>query len=316
MTSQFLIQVTQTINTITGGSRLEKYLEKDSKAYFNYKNAQDNTSLLFFTSSNIRDCLKIDVFVGNNGPNSTFAIQSGIQDVLVPNAKNSWYAVSVTAQQTCYFTIQASSSKKEVRELSLGFANYFILGEGEKRYYIVHNFDLERIKIVSSISQKSSGQLTLMAMPVADESLGDFIKFINGEDLGKRSKLSYIWSGINHLTLRSSEPKFCKNCYYCIEATASNRMEGYLTIPSDNSYSLFLSSYISYDILLENETFSWLTGSDASEYDIWVNIVAGELQLDVEGSLRKQSNSQKIKYNKMDPSKNTFVLTNYTLEKY
>jgi hypothetical protein len=71
----FLIQLTQTINTLTSGNRLEKYIEKDSKAYFNFNNNQAQ-SLLFFTTSNIKDCIKIAVYEGNNGPKSKYDISS------------------------------------------------------------------------------------------------------------------------------------------------------------------------------------------------------------------------------------------------
>lgn len=133
-----------------------------------------------------------------------------------------------------------------------GYANYFKLAAGQKSYYMIHNHNLDHLKVVASLSQKHSGQLMLQGMPVPDDSLPDFIKFINGEDLGKRSKLSFIWSDINHIYLRSSDPRFCKECYICFEAQANKDIEGYLTIPSDNKYSIFLGSYISYDILLAN----------------------------------------------------------------
>jgi hypothetical protein len=107
----------------------------------------------------------------------------------------------------------------------LGFANYFSLAAGEKRYYLVHNKGLEQVKIIASLRQKTSGQVTLQAMPVPDESLGEFISFINGDsELGKRSKLAFVWSDINHLAIRSSDSKYCRDCFICIEAQSSQRV--------------------------------------------------------------------------------------------
>jgi hypothetical protein len=100
---------------------------------------------------------------------------------------------------------------------------------------MIHNSNLDHLKVVASLNQKSSGELMMQGMPVPDDSIGDFIKFINGDlEIGKRSKLAYAWSDINHLTLRSSDPKFCKDCYLCIEIQCSKDIDGYLTVPSGN----------------------------------------------------------------------------------
>jgi hypothetical protein len=54
------------------------------------------------------------------------------------------------------------------------------------------------------------------------------------------------------LAIRSSDPRFCKNCFICLEAQSSKALEGYLTIPTASQHSLFLTSYVSYDVLLAN----------------------------------------------------------------
>ena len=62
--------------------------------------------------------------------------------------------------------------------MSFGYANYFDSASGEKKYYMVHN-NLDNLKIIASLDQNISGQLILQAMPVTDNDIGDFIKFIN-----------------------------------------------------------------------------------------------------------------------------------------
>lgn len=52
-------------------------------------------------------------------------------------------------------------------------------------------------------------------------------------------------------------------------------MRGYLTIPSAKESSLYLKSYISYDILLKGETFTWIVMFDELKYDIFVAVQAG-----------------------------------------
>lgn len=43
---------------------------------------------------------------------------------------------------------------------------------------MVHN-NLDTFKIIASLDQNIQGQLILQAMPVTDDDIGDFIKFIN-----------------------------------------------------------------------------------------------------------------------------------------
>jgi hypothetical protein len=76
--------------------------------------------------------------------------------------------VSVLAKESCYFTIQASSSNKILRELAYGYANYFTFQSGEKKYYLTHNQNLDSIKIIASLNEQNSGQLSLKAMPITD----------------------------------------------------------------------------------------------------------------------------------------------------
>lgn len=81
---------------------------------------------------------------------------------------------------------------------------------------MVHN-NLDTFKLIASLDQNIQGQLILQAMPVTDSDIGDFVKFINNElDITKKSKLNFAWSDINHLTLRKSDPLYCKDCYICI----------------------------------------------------------------------------------------------------
>jgi hypothetical protein len=55
-------------------------------------------------------------------------------------------------------------------------------------------------------------------MPVTDNDMGEFLKFINGEiEIGKKSKLDYVWTHRNSLVMRSTDAKYCKDCFICVE---------------------------------------------------------------------------------------------------
>lgn len=72
------------MNFLKDGQRLDKYLEKNSRAFFNYKNTKNGTSLLFFTSSNNhRDSFKMYVAEGNTGSNKLVYIETGFDEVVI-----------------------------------------------------------------------------------------------------------------------------------------------------------------------------------------------------------------------------------------
>lgn len=74
------------------------------------------------------------------------------------------------------------------------------------------------VKLITNMNKEKMGELVIRGMPVTDEQMGDFILFINNNtELTRKDKLAFEWSDTNHLTVRSTDSKFCKNCHICYE---------------------------------------------------------------------------------------------------
>ena len=65
-----------------------------------------------------------------------------------------------------------------------------MLQKSEKTYFLIKNEDRSSLKIITSINKNIMGQVMLRAMPVKDEQIGTFVKYISGEsEAGKKNKI-------------------------------------------------------------------------------------------------------------------------------
>lgn len=91
------------------------------------------------------------------------------------------------------------------------------------------------IKLIGGIDKNQTSEMILRGIPVTDNEMSDFWKFINGEiEVGKKNKLEYAWTHRNHLVMRSTDAKYCKDCFICIEVEAVRDVNGFLAMSSNN----------------------------------------------------------------------------------
>lgn len=86
------------------------------------------------------------------------------------------------------------------------------------------------------------------------------MQFINGQaEVGKKNKLDYAWTHKNHLVIRSSDAKYCKDCFICLEVEAVGDASGFIAVSSNNLENVQMNTEsVMYDILLKAETFTWI----------------------------------------------------------
>lgn len=122
------------------------------------------------------------------------------------------------------------------------------------------NYKLDKIKIIGGIYRNQTGEVILRGIPVTDNEISDFMQFINGQaEVGKKNKLEYAWTHKNHLSIRSTDAKYCKECFICLEAEAVGDVSGFLAVSSNNLENVQMNTEsVMYDILLKAEMFTWI----------------------------------------------------------
>jgi hypothetical protein len=216
------------------GYAQDAYLSKGDFDYFSFYNNRPNSSVLFLISSHASICHKLAVYEGNTDITKAISLDH-YSEVLLQKTKQGWYTIIVQATDDCFYSIQASSSEKQIAELNFGFAAPFALKNGEKRYFLLRNHNLDKIKIIGGIDRNMTGEVILRGIPVTDKEVPDFMHFIDGQaEIGKKNKLEYAWAHKNHLVIRSSDAKFCKDCFVCLEVEAVGDASGFLAVSSNN----------------------------------------------------------------------------------
>jgi len=119
---------------------------------------------------------------------------------------------------------------------------------------------LDKIKIIGGIDRNQTGEVILRGIPVTDNEISDFMQFINGQaEVGKKNKLEYAWTHKNHLAIRSTDAKYCKECFICLEVEAVGDASGFFAVSSNNLENVQMNTEsVMYDILLKAEMFTWI----------------------------------------------------------
>ena len=106
------------------------------------------------------------------------------------NATKGVYTIAVEATEDCDYSIEVLNADRSFRELYSNYGSSVYLNATKKQYFMFRSGDEPFFKIFTMLYKRSLGELLLRVMPVKDDQIEVFLKYINGKvSLGKKSGL-------------------------------------------------------------------------------------------------------------------------------
>ena len=165
-----MIQATQTFHELKMGTVRKVYQEKDDTQFFTFYSPQNTTRLFVLVSSHGIACHQMSLTKGLD-----VADKSKTSDRIIrERGTKGYYTITVMATENCHYSIQATASDRNVVELTAAYGLPIDIKKSEKVYVMVRRGQESELKIISSISKHTMGEIIIRAMPVRDEQLGQF----------------------------------------------------------------------------------------------------------------------------------------------